>query len=131
MENSMVTRRTTIPMIAATGLGLVFGFTAAPIGDFSLFDWISGAAVAALLIALIVYLVQGRSPLGQIPEDEQGRRRWRTWSIVGVIAMAFVLFLNLGSAWTGSFDPSDGFVVGIWLALLVLFIGRLRALSAK
>lgn len=120
-----------IVMALAAGLGLILGFTAAPISAFSVGDWISGIAVTALLIGILFYMFQGRSPIGAVPTDDEGRRRWRMWSIIGIVAMVFVLALNIGAALTGSWDPSDGFIVGVWLALLVLFIARLRQLSSR
>ena len=75
MSSGTSNRGTVVVMLFVASMGLIVGFTAAPIDTWGVSDWTGLLALALGIVALIAYLVKGRDPLGQVPTDEKGLRR--------------------------------------------------------
>ena len=103
---------------------LVIAFIQQPIGEWGGWGLLMGAALALLGI---VGLWQGITGKGNTRSATMTQSRQRVWAIVGLVAVTLAVItsiLNDLINWTAS----DTVSVGIWVALLGLFVSQLATL---
>lgn len=103
---------------------LVIAFIQQPIGEWGGLGLLLGAALALLGI---VGLWQGITGKGNTRSATMAESRQRVWAIVGLVAVTLAVvtsILNDLVNWTAS----DTVFVGIWVALLGLFVSQLATL---
>lgn len=103
---------------------LVIAFIQQPIGEWGGLGLLLGAALALLGI---VGLWQGITGKGNTRSATMAESRQRVWAIVGLVAVTLAVItsiLNDLVNWTAS----DTVSVGIWVALLGLFVSQLATL---
>lgn len=103
---------------------LVIAFVQQPIGEWGGLGLLLGAALALLGI---VGLWQGITGKGNTRSATMAESRQRVWAIVGLVAVTLAVItsiLNDLINWTAS----DTVSVGIWVALLGLFVSQLATL---
>lgn len=103
---------------------LVIAVIQQPIGDWG--GW--GLLLAAALGLLgAVGLWQGITGKGNTRSSTQSESRQRVWAIVGLAAVTLAVITSIISDMT-SWSASDTITVGIWVALLGLFVSQLVTL---
>jgi len=103
---------------------LVIAFIQQPIGEWGGWGLLMGAVLALLGI---VGLWQGITGKGNTRSATMTQSRQRVWAIVGLVAVTLAVItsiLNDLINWTAS----DTISVGIWVALLGLFVSQLATL---
>lgn len=103
---------------------LVIAFVQQPIGEWGGLGLLLGAALALLGI---VGLWQGITGKGNTRSATMAESRQRVWAIVGLVAVTLAVItsiLNDLINWTAS----DTVSIGIWVALLGLFVSQLATL---
>ena len=106
---------------------LVIAFIQQPIGEWGGWGLLMGAALALLGI---VGLWQGITGKGNTRSATMTQSRQRVWAIVGLVAVTLAVItsiLNDLINWTAS----DTISVGIWVALLGLFVSQLATLRKE
>jgi len=106
---------------------LVIAFIQQPIGEWGGWGLLMGAALALLGI---LGLWQGITGKGNTRSATMTQSRQRVWAIVGLVAVTLAVItsiLNDLINWTAS----DTISVGIWVALLGLFVSQLATLRKE
>ena len=106
---------------------LVIAFVQQPIGEWGGFGLLLGAALALLGL---VGLWQGLTGKGNTRSTTMSESRQRVWAIVGLVAVSIAALTTIiadEQAWSAT----DTLTVGIWVALLGLFVSQLVTLSRK
>lgn len=95
------------------------------------FTWLFVAVCLVLSAVTFYYAFKGRSVVGALPTEPDKLQRLKVLQLVALGFMAFIVILEIGSALTGSWGPTDGMFLGIYASLTILFVGRLRAIQSK
>lgn len=106
-------------------IAIVIAFVQQPIGDWGGFGLLLGAALALLGL---VGLWQGLTGKGNTRSTTMSESRQRVWAIVGLVAVSLAALTTIiadEQAWSAT----DTLTVGIWVALLGLFVSQLVTLS--
>lgn len=106
---------------------IVIAFVQQPIGEWGGFGLLLGAALALLGL---VGLWQGLTGKGNTRSTTMSESRQRVWAIVGLVAVSIAALTTIiadEKAWSAT----DTLTVGIWVALLGLFVSQLVTLSRK
>jgi membrane associated rhomboid family serine protease len=104
---------------------LIIAAVQQPIGEWGGWGWLLGAALALLGV---VGLYQGLTGKGNTRSKTMSEGTQRKWAIVGLIAVSFAVVVNV-IADAQNFNVADTISVGIWVALLGLFVSQLATLS--
>lgn len=118
-------RGVAVAMGVAVLAGIVLSLVTSNTGDWRFFTWLFLAFSLFLAAMSFYYAAVGRSVIGQLPSDPSALRRLRNLAVLVLIAVAVVLFIQLGSAITGSWESTDGMFIGLYVGLGILFVGRL------
>ena len=106
---------------------LVIAFVQQPIGEWGGFGLLLGAALALLGL---VGLWQGITGKGNTRSTTMSDSRQRVWAIVGLVAVSLAALTTI-IADEQSWSAIDTLTIGIWVALLGLFVSQLVTLSRK
>ncbi len=104
---------------------LVIAVIQQPVGDWGGWGLLLGAALALLGL---VGLWQGVTGKGNTRSTTMSESRQRVWAIVGLVAVTLAVVVSIISDMT-NWIASDTITVGIWVALLGLFVSQLATLS--
>jgi hypothetical protein len=104
---------------------LVIAVIQQPVGDWGGWGLLLGAAMALLGL---VGLWQGVTGKGNTRSTTMSESRQRVWAIVGLVAVTLAVVVSIISDMT-NWTASDTITVGIWVALLGLFVSQLATLS--
>lgn len=106
---------------------LVIAFVQQPIGEWGGFGLLLGAALALLGI---VGLWQGVTGKGNTRSATMSASRQRVWAIVGLAAVSLAALTTI-IADEQSWSAVDTLTIGIWVALLGLFVSQIVTLSRR
>jgi hypothetical protein len=112
-------------------LGLLISVLTSDVSDWTFFTWMFAAFALMLSAMAFFYAATARDIVGQLPSDPNRVRRLKTLSQIGIGAMVFVFILEIGSALTGSWGPTDGMFLGFYSALALLLFGRLNQIRER
>lgn len=104
---------------------LVIAVIQQPVGDWGGWGLLLGAALALLGL---VGLWQGVTGKGNTRSTTMSESRQRVWAIFGLVAVTLAVVVSIISDMT-NWIASDTITVGIWVALLGLFVSQLATLS--